>query len=71
MLRLARDRVMWAVAAGTLALIAAMLYTPLSGLLKLAPLPAGALLASLGLGAASVLWYEIVKAVKRARVIDN
>ena len=70
-LRLARDKVMWAVALGTLALIAAMLYTPLAGVLKLAPLSAPALLASLGLGAASVLWYEIVKAVKRTKIIDN
>jgi Ca2+-transporting ATPase len=43
------------------------LYTPLGGFLKLAPLAAGQFFAMFGLAAASVLWYEIVKLVKRKR----
>ncbi|HWQ58819.1 MAG TPA: cation-translocating P-type ATPase [Clostridia bacterium] len=66
-LRLARDKIMWAVTLGTFALILAVLYTPLSSLLKLAPLSGLQLLAALGIGAASVLWYELVKAVIRKR----
>ncbi|MCH3944214.1 MAG: cation-translocating P-type ATPase [Atopobiaceae bacterium] len=63
--RLAGDWVMWAVVAGTLALLAAILYSPLSGFLKLAPLTAEQALVALALAAASVLWYEVVKAVRR------
>lgn len=62
---LLKDRVMWAVNIGTLILLGIILYTPVSALLKLAPLSAVQLLIAFGLAAASVLWYEIVKAVKR------
>lgn len=63
--RLATDWVMWAVNAGTLALLGLILYTPLSGVLKLAPLPLHLLLGALGLAAVSVLWYELVKRFRR------
>ncbi len=65
--RLARDKVMWAVTLGTVALLLLLLYTPLSSILKLAPLDAARLLTAFGLGAVSVLWYEIPKAIKRHR----
>lgn len=67
----ARDRVMWGVSLGTLALLLVALYTPLAGLLKLAPLSLPQLLLAAGLGAASVLWYELVKAVLRRREKRN
>ncbi|MEA5040075.1 MAG: cation-translocating P-type ATPase, partial [Clostridiaceae bacterium] len=63
--RLAKDPVMWGVNLGTLALLGLILYTPLSGLLKLSALPLRMLLAALGLAAASVLWFELVKLVKK------
>jgi Ca2+-transporting ATPase len=63
--RLAKDGIMWAVNLGTLLMAAAILYTPLAGFLKLAPLSAGQALAALGLAAAAVLWYELVKLAKR------
>ena len=63
--RLAKDSIMWLVNFGTIAGLFVILYTPLSGILKLAPLTAGQLLLSLGLAAASVLWYEIVKLRKK------
>ncbi len=63
--RLMKDPVMWTVNLGTLVLLFVILYTPLSGVLKLAALPLPLLLASLGLAAASVFWYELVKAAKR------
>lgn len=63
--RLAKDKIMWAVNIGTLVLLAVILYTPLSGVLKLSALPLPLLLTAVGLAAVSVLWYEIVKGVKR------
>lgn len=64
MRRLAKDGVMWAVNLGTLALLGIILYTPLSVYLKLAPLSAKQALLALGMGAGSVLWYELVKLAK-------
>ena len=58
---LAKDRIMWAVNLGTLALLGIILYSPVSGFLKLAPLSSSQMLAALALAAASVLWYELVK----------
>jgi len=65
--RLCHDKVMWAINLGTLALIGVILYSPLSGFLKLAPLSPGQLAAAVGLAAVSVLWVEILKAVQNRR----
>lgn len=62
---LAKDKVMWAVNFGTIAGILLILYTPLCGILKLAPLTSGQFLTVFGIAAASVLWYEFVKLGKR------
>ena len=65
---LARDRVMWAVNLLTLAGLTLILYTPLHGVLKLAPLSAGQLLGIAGMALAATLWYEAVKAgIRRKR----
>ena len=69
--KLMEDRVMWAVNLGTLALLYLILYTPISGVLKLAALPAPFLLAALGLGAGSVLWYDLVKLAKKLKRKKN
>jgi len=66
--RLARDKVMWAVNIGTIAGLLLILYTPLCGFLKLAPLSAGQFFLSVGIAAASVLWYEIVKLIHFIRL---
>ena len=65
--RLRGDRVMWAILLGTLLGLGLILYSPLSGFLKLSPLSGGQVLLSVGLACASVLWYEAVKAVQRHR----
>lgn len=65
--RLTRDKVMWLINLGTLAGLVAILYTPLANVLKLAPLSGVQLLIVLGMSIAATLWYELVKAVKRAR----
>ena len=69
--QLSGDKVMWAVNILTILGLAVILYTPLNGFLKLAPLTARGALAALGLSAASVLWYEVVKAFGRKKQIAN
>ncbi|MEA5072951.1 MAG: cation-translocating P-type ATPase, partial [Eubacterium aggregans] len=65
--RLVKDKVMWAVGLGTVAILLLILYSPLNQLLKLATLTPGQFFFSLGLGVLSVIWYEVVKAVRRGR----
>lgn len=57
----AHDRIMWTVILGTFAALGVMLYTPLSSMLKLAPLSFSQMLLVLGVSFASVMWYELVK----------
>ncbi len=64
-IRLAKDWVMWMVNVGTLFLLGVILYTPLSEFLKLAPLSMDQVLCTVGISAAAVLWYEVVKLIKR------
>jgi len=59
--RLCRDWVMWLVCVFTVLGVFVILYSPLNGFLRLAPLSVGQFLVVLGLGAGSVLWYEVVK----------
>ena len=65
--RLAKDKVLWAVNLLTLAGLAAILYTPLHDVLRMAPLNAGQLVQVLCAALAATLWYEIVKAVRRGK----
>ena len=65
--RLFKDKIMWVVNIAVTAALLLFLYTPLSGFLKLSPLTAGQFFTMFGLASASVLWYEIVKLVKRLR----
>lgn len=63
--RLMKDYVMWAVNLGTIVLLIVILYTPVSSYLKLASLSSMQILMALCLAAVSVLWYEVVKLVKK------
>jgi Ca2+-transporting ATPase len=65
--RLAGDRIMRLANFAVLAGLGVILYTPLSGFLKLAPLSVAQLLTVLLSACASVLWYEIVKYIKKQR----
>ena len=58
---LVKDKVMWGVILGTFGVLLAILYTPLSAILKLTPLSGGQLLLAVLLACAAVLWYELVK----------
>lgn len=66
--RLAKDKVMWVINVITVLGLLIILYTPLNGGLKLASLSAGQFLTAFGLAAVSVLWYEVVKLIKRTRL---
>ncbi|MCL2813834.1 MAG: cation-translocating P-type ATPase, partial [Oscillospiraceae bacterium] len=65
--RLSKDKVMWTVNIAVMAALFLFLYTPIGGFLKLAPLTAGQFITMFGLAVVSVLWYEVVKLVKRLR----
>lgn len=62
-----KDKVMWIANLLVLIMLIVIVYTPLNSLIKLAPLSASQFLIALGLGGACVLWYEIVKLVKRLK----
>jgi len=64
LIRLKNDKVMWAVGLGTIAGLILILYTPMCGFLKLAPLSLNQFILATGIAATSVIWYELVKAVK-------
>lgn len=59
--KLSRDKVMLAVTFGTFIGLLVLLYSPINAFLKLAPLPLGDFLLTLGIAFASVSWYELVK----------
>lgn len=59
------DKVMWLSVLGTVLGLMVILYSPLNGFLKLAPLSGKQLLLVFGISFAAVLWYEIVKFVNR------
>jgi Ca2+-transporting ATPase len=65
--RLMRDKIMWLVTLGSIAELLFILYTPLSGFLKLTSLNFGQFITVVGIAAASVLWYELVKLVNKIR----
>lgn len=63
--RLMKDQVMWLSFAGTVLMLGLIIYSPLNSFLKLAPLSLLQLLAVIAIAAAAVLWYELVKLIKR------
>jgi Ca2+-transporting ATPase len=69
--QLAKDKVMWVTNIGSIALILLILYSPINTFLKLSPLNGAQLFMAFVIAAASVLWYEIVKMIKKARMINR
>jgi Ca2+-transporting ATPase len=65
--RLSKDWVMWTVNIASLLMLAIILYTPITGFLKLASPTAAQFFTSIGIAVAAVFWYEIVKVIKRIR----
>lgn len=66
--KIAKDHVMWAVNIFTLLGLIIILYSPLNGILKLAPLSARQILIAFTLSASSVLWYEVVKLIWKVKI---
>ena len=62
---LIKDKVMWIANFGTIIGLLLVLYTPLNKVLSLAPLTPAQLFKAVGIAAVSVLWYELVKVVRR------
>ncbi|MBC3798280.1 cation-translocating P-type ATPase [Acetobacterium tundrae] len=71
MKRLIKDKVMWAINIGTIGGILIILYTPLSGFLKLSPLTIEQFFMAAGIAVLSVIWYEAVKLVYWLRKKGN
>lgn len=65
--RLIKDKIMWAVNIGTILLIAVILYTPLSSVLKFNALSSIQLATVILLASVAVFWYEIVKLIKHIK----
>ncbi|HEY5525437.1 MAG TPA: cation-translocating P-type ATPase C-terminal domain-containing protein, partial [Clostridium sp.] len=63
-IRLIKDKVMWAISLGTIVGLLVMIYSPLSSFLKLAPLSLSQLIIAVSIAVASVIWYELIKAIK-------
>ena len=63
--RLAKDKVMWAVNIFTVLGLLIILYTPMNHFLKFEALSINQLFAAVGIAAVAVLWYELVKLVKK------
>ena len=64
---LIKDKVMWVVNGGTIIGLLVIMYTPISGLLKLAPLGIKDLLIVIAVSIIAVMWYEIVKIFKKKK----
>jgi len=65
------DKVMWLSILGTIAGLLMMIFSPLNDFLKLAPLTAGQLLLAAGISSAAVLWYELVRYIKKQARLEK
>ncbi|MDP4153443.1 MAG: cation-translocating P-type ATPase [Bacillota bacterium] len=68
MKRLVKDKVMWIVNITTIAGLFILLYTPLCGFLKFAPLSAVQFLTVIGISVAAVFWFELIKLIEHFKV---
>jgi len=56
-----KDKVLWIINCSIIAMLAIVLYTPISSIVKLAPLSLNNILICIGISAVAVLWYDIIK----------
>lgn len=68
-LSMSKDKVMWIITGATVVVPLLLIYSPLSGLLDLAPLTILELMITILLSFISVVWYDIVKVVKKRGTI--
>ena len=69
--RLARDKIMWLVSFATILGLSIIIYTPANSFLKLAPLTFKEIIIVLVIASISVLWYEVVKLIKKVIKKNN
>jgi Ca2+-transporting ATPase len=69
--KLIKDKIMWIINIATIIMIFVILYSPLNNILNLSPLSFSQLSIVLGISVVSVLWYEIIKAIKKSRQINH
>ncbi|MGL4773231.1 MAG: cation-translocating P-type ATPase [Clostridium sp.] len=62
--KLRKDKVMWGISLGTIIGLLVILYTPITGFLKLAPLTLGQFGYVILVSFIGVMWYEVVKVLK-------
>lgn len=65
--KLIKDKVMWVVNGGTIIGLLLIMYTPISGFLKLAPLGIKELIIVIFISIIAVMWYEIVKVLRKQK----
>lgn len=66
-MQLRHDKVIWAILGGTMLVLLALIYSPVSGFLDLAALSLGELATCSILGMVSVCWYDLVKLFQNRR----
>ncbi len=66
-LKLFWDKVIWTILGGTLIILIALIYSPISGLLDLAALSLNQFLLCVFLGMVSVYWFDVVKIIKNRK----
>ena len=64
-IRLIKDKIMLVVNIGTIVGLLLIVYSPINSFLKLAPLSLSQLLLAAGIACVAVLWYEVVKLIKK------
>ncbi len=65
--KLAKDKVMWIVNVGIIIGFLLISYTPLNTILKLTSLSFNELLSVIGISLGSVIWYEIIKLIRKIK----
>ncbi|MEB7954580.1 cation-translocating P-type ATPase [Enterococcus faecalis] len=70
-IKMIKDKIMWGVMGATVGILLLLMYSPISGLLDLAPLPVSQLAMVVLLSFLSVTWYDLVKLIKRKKHMNN
>ncbi|MHC5229086.1 cation-translocating P-type ATPase [Enterococcus sp. LJL99] len=67
-LAMSKDKVIWGIMGGTIGILLALIYSPISGILDLSPLSISELLFTISFAFVSVIWYDIVKLIKNSQL---
>lgn len=67
-LSMSKDKVIWGILGSTIGILIALIYSPISEILDLAPLSASELFFTISIALVSVIWYDLVKLVKNKQL---